>query len=316
MICAASSFANALLSILRRACALMTMNLIPADAPAIVNFSGGRSSGYMVKRLRDNGDLDRDDVHVVFCNTGKEREETYDFIRDVGEKWGVEIVWLEYEYRPEATGRKKGEYKTIHKVVDYESADRSGKPFESLILGKCMLPNVAMRICTSEMKVGTVWRWAKRDMEMKEWYSVLGIRLDEERRLERMRGQPPRFREKGEKAKAFPLVVTETTKRDVDDFWRGNDFDLGIPSWQGNCDLCFMKGKSNLLRTIKANPELAQWWIRMENSIVKMRHPVEKKELARFRKEYSVLDLFNQAQNQNEFELVENEGGIDCFCGD
>ncbi len=47
------------------------------EGPALVSFSGGRTSGYMLKHILDahDGTLP-EDVHVVFANTGKEMEVT------------------------------------------------------------------------------------------------------------------------------------------------------------------------------------------------------------------------------------------------
>lgn len=51
------------------------------DDPAVVSFSGGRTSGYMLWHILNahNGVMP-DGVKVVFCNTGKERPETLDFV--------------------------------------------------------------------------------------------------------------------------------------------------------------------------------------------------------------------------------------------
>ena len=42
--------------------------------PALISFSGGRTSAYMLKMILDaHGGTLPDDVHVCFANTGKER---------------------------------------------------------------------------------------------------------------------------------------------------------------------------------------------------------------------------------------------------
>ena len=39
--------------------------------PALISFSGGRTSGYMLKKILDaHSGLLPDDVHVTFANTG------------------------------------------------------------------------------------------------------------------------------------------------------------------------------------------------------------------------------------------------------
>ena len=44
------------------------------EGSAVISFSGGRTSGYMLRRILDVGL--QPDVHVLFTNTGKERPET------------------------------------------------------------------------------------------------------------------------------------------------------------------------------------------------------------------------------------------------
>lgn len=89
------------------------------DGPAVISFSGGRTSGLMLRRCLDAGL--QPDVHVLFANTGKERPETLDFVRDCGLNWGVQIHWLEFRREPDA---KKSSYAE----VTYETASRGGSP--------------------------------------------------------------------------------------------------------------------------------------------------------------------------------------------
>ena len=53
----------------------------------IINFSGGRTSAYMTKRLIDEG---LTDYIVTFQNTGKEMPETLDFINECDKRWNHE----------------------------------------------------------------------------------------------------------------------------------------------------------------------------------------------------------------------------------
>lgn len=58
--------------------------------------SGGRTSAYLLRRTLDSNNGLPDETVVVFCNTGKEEEASLRFVRDIGQKWDVPIVWLEY----------------------------------------------------------------------------------------------------------------------------------------------------------------------------------------------------------------------------
>tara|TARA_R110000796_G_scaffold144294_1_gene261024 strand:+ start:157 stop:1476 length:1320 start_codon:yes stop_codon:yes gene_type:complete len=66
------------------------------DGPVAIQFSGGRTSGYMLKKILDRYDgALPDDCHVLFQNTGREMPETLDFVHECQTQWNVPIVWLE-----------------------------------------------------------------------------------------------------------------------------------------------------------------------------------------------------------------------------
>jgi len=92
--------------------------LLAEDVNVVLSISGGRTSGYLLKQVLDanKGKLPTNCI-AVFQNTGKEKEETYKFIKDMADNWSVEITWLEY------AGKNK------FNVVSYETANRTGEPF-------------------------------------------------------------------------------------------------------------------------------------------------------------------------------------------
>ena len=118
----------------------MTRDPYRIAGPAVISFSGGRISGYMLRRILDaHGGALPSDVAVVFANTGKERPETLDFVAQCGARWNVRIVWVEYDW--DAPHRTR--------LVSHNSASRNGEPFEALIDRKGFVPNPRMRFCTS-----------------------------------------------------------------------------------------------------------------------------------------------------------------------
>ena len=66
--------------------------------PSLISFSGGRTSAYMLKKIIDayNGKLPKDIV-VCFANTGKEMEETLEFVHECENRWNIKIHWLELD---------------------------------------------------------------------------------------------------------------------------------------------------------------------------------------------------------------------------
>ena len=211
----------------------------------IINFSGGRTSAYMTKRLIDEG---LKDYIVTFQNTGKEMPQTLDFINECDKRWNLNIVWLEYRYGNEFV------------EVDYKTASRDGRPFAELIAqNKNTLPNTFMRFCTKDLKINTLKRWAKT-IGIAEWNHYVGIRYDEKRRWDKTSNLPNYMEVE------HPLVRWKVTEQDVLNWWSNQPFYLRVNKPYGNCDGCFLKGKGRLAVIAKEKPELLDWWINQEET--------------------------------------------------
>ena len=219
----------------------------------VLNVSGGRSSAYMLKQVLDaHGGSLPDRTEAVFANTGRERPETLDFVAALTEQWGVPVTWLEFAYAPDRTPK----YST--RVVSRETASLDGEPFTALLDSGAWLPSMTARICTAELKVGTIDRhlWQARGLTRRQTRKLIGFRHDE----------PARWRPALYQAceVAYPMVEAGVTAADVAAFWQAQPFDLGIQSERGNCDLCYLKPRRNLLATIREEPARADWWIEAE----------------------------------------------------
>ena len=149
-----------------------------AMRPAVISFSGGRTSGYMLKHIIDaHGGRLPEDISVVFANTGMERPETLDFIDTCAQAWSIDLIWVELDWSaPHRT-----------RIVDYATASRNGEPYAALIERKGFLPHQGMRFCTSFMKRDRIDSIARHWLGLKRWHSVIGLRADERRRVLRMR---------------------------------------------------------------------------------------------------------------------------------
>jgi 3'-phosphoadenosine 5'-phosphosulfate sulfotransferase (PAPS reductase)/FAD synthetase len=249
----------------------------------VINFSGGRTSAYMTKRLFDERGKD---FIVTFQNTGKEMPQTLDFIHECDVRWGLNLVWL--EYRPN----------NGFEVVSYDTASRNGQPFEHIINHKKgFLPNVMTRYCTDALKIQTARRYLK-SIGITEWTNFNGIRYDEPRRWSKMKNLPS-YQEI-----EMPLVAWKVTKKDVLDWWAQQDFDLELKEPYGNCDCCFLKGKNKLLQIARENPQLLDWWIEQES-----KHPNVQ---ATFKKEISYQELLGKAKSNPT--LWDNDVSFECFC--
>lgn len=58
----------------------------------LVCFSGGRTSAFMSKMIKESGIAD---CVYVFANTGQERNETLDFVNQCDQRFGLGVVWVE-----------------------------------------------------------------------------------------------------------------------------------------------------------------------------------------------------------------------------
>ena len=242
----------------------------------------------LLKIMLDNGMIDGSTV-VAFANTGKEREETLEFVRECETNFGVKIWWVEYTSE-----------NPLYRIVDFETACRKGEPFEALITkrGK-YLPNAVQRICTGDLKIKPIDRLMKKHFGFRTWTKYMGIRADEVSRYLKLKD-----------AAEMPLFNFGVTKQQVRAFWDAQPFDLKIRDGWGNCDLCFQKGRAysgKLVKLIREEPERADWWIEME-----------RKTGARFINAISYAQLKHIALNQTtlNFPVIEAlEDTLDCYCG-
>jgi 3'-phosphoadenosine 5'-phosphosulfate sulfotransferase (PAPS reductase)/FAD synthetase len=272
-----------------------------------ISFSGGRTSAYMLWRvLEAHGGKLPNLAKVIFCNTGKEEEATLKFVDDCSKNWNVEITWLEFAVVNDLK---------ISKIVNYQTASRNGEPFDAVIKWfEPSLPNGRARYCSSQMKTRTMHRHL-RSIGWTDWDSFIGIRADEPRRVAKFRANP--HPENKHETVFMPLVPVNVSSKEVGNFWKNQIFDLELPNMNGktmhgNCDLCMLKPKSQVLSLIKEKPERALWWIKQEEEAAKRCHG-DGKFFAIDRPSYAQMYKYS-AEQTDMFES--DEEGISCFCGD
>lgn len=278
--------------------------------PTCISFSGGRTSAYMLWRvLQSNGGLPTD-AQVLFANTGKEEEATLRFVRECERRWNAPIQWL--EYRPDAPG---------FAVVDFDSAARSGEPFEALIQKRRFLPNSVTRFCTSELKIHVMFKyirsigWLESDDGVSQ---MIGIRADEMLRVAKMRNG--KHSESVKIENLVPLADAGVTVGDVGAFWKAQPFDLELPTingrtTHGNCDLCFLKPAAQVLSLIREKPSRGVWWAAQE-AYAKGFATRESGDGWRFRTDRaSYAEMMAFAGSQRD-AFDDAEEAIACFCGE
>jgi 3'-phosphoadenosine 5'-phosphosulfate sulfotransferase (PAPS reductase)/FAD synthetase len=217
--------------------------------PTCISFSGGRTSAYMLWRVLQANNGLPDEAVALFANTGKEDEATLQFVRDCAKFWDVPITWIEW--------REAEEPKNRLEIVTFETASRNGQPFEALIKKKNYLPNPVTRFCTVELKIKPFANYCRHHLGWEDWDNMVGIRADEPRRVAKIRANPS----DGMKGinRLMPLANAGISKYDISKFWSEQQFDLRLPNingitYHGNCDLCFLKGASQIVSLIQEKP--------------------------------------------------------------
>jgi 3'-phosphoadenosine 5'-phosphosulfate sulfotransferase (PAPS reductase)/FAD synthetase len=233
----------------------MSDNPYLITGPAQISFSGGRTSGYMLRMILDaHGGTLPDDVHVCFANTGKEREETLRFVHECATRWNVRVRWLEF-----VTELKRG-YTVADRFdeVGYNSASRNGEPLDRLIARKkALFSTIRGRWCTERCKVGVLHDFMESIGFPRGTYTeAIGFRADE---YDRVRELPLSERNLNRRL-TFPLAKAGIRKSDVNNWWDAQPFNLGLEKGTGNCDHCpFLSDKARIARA-RLFPETIPWW--------------------------------------------------------
>lgn len=217
----------------------------PGNVPAFAGISGGRTSGLMAALLRE-------DVTLLFENTGREHESTLEFLNELDLRLGKRIIWLEYR-KPTVKGDRPKNARFA--VVDFKTANRDGQPFidfmetmsEYRLLQKNkppVSPWARQRICTAEMKHKVGNRFIASN-GIDAFTSFIGLRSDEPERVNGIKNA-----ETTKKDYRCPLSDVNFDKKIVTEFWNTQNFDLGLEDYQGNCDGCFLKDQADLSRSL------------------------------------------------------------------
>jgi hypothetical protein len=269
----------------------------------LISFSGGLTSAYMTYRLFQELNPDEWETIVVFANTGKEREETLEFVRNCDDYFGFNTVWVECITNPRY---RKG---VSAKVVDFNTASRNGEPFKESIR-KHGIPNTQMAMCTRELKTRTIEAYLKSiGWKNGEYYRAIGIRIDE----------IDRINENYKKLKIiYPCISMFPSRReDVNAFWIIQPFTLNLKSYQGNCDCCLKKSLRKLLTIAVEEPERFEWYADIEDEfgmfVPENRNYKPDKPQTFFRNNLSAMDILEMSKGFKDFardesgDIIRNE---------
>lgn len=273
----------------------------------VCTFSGGRTSAFMGKFLLEYPKYKEYDKVFIFANTGKEKEETLEFIDRCDKEWNLNVIWLEAKINKE-----KG-VGTTYKIVDFETSSRNGNPFEDMLKVYSMPNNFASN-CTRELKQVPIHKYIKH-LNYDKVIMAMGIRYDERHRKSNNAEQENII---------YPLCDDiKVDSQFIRKFWDNQCFDLQLKDYQGNCDLCFKKSVRKRLTMIKENPKDSDWWVEMEN-----KYGTDKIPRFDLRTNKSIEDLISLSKQpfktiEDLHELSKKQGSLfdndmdyetDCFC--
>lgn len=237
----------------------------------MVSFSGGRTSAFMARLISISPIYQNFEKVYIFANTGREYDQTLDFIQECSEKFNINIVWVESVIsQKDGVGPK-------YKIVNHETAHRRNEPnspFDQLVK-KLDIPNPAKKgHCTRDLKIVPMTKYMK-DHHGSDYIEAVGIRADERNRC---------------MDKFYPLADFNIDEQVVREFWQRQDFDLQLKDYQGNCDLCFKKSLRKKLTIIKEDPTALDKWEKEEseskNNYIYDRDGIPCSEIRKMSKEY------------------------------
>ena len=265
-----------------------------------ISFSGGRTSGYMTKRLVDEYSSKYEPV-ILFANTGQEKEETLEFVNQCANEFNWNVIWIEpIVYH----GVTKG---CGHRVVTFETACRDGAVFEDVIR-KYGIPNTTWPHCTRELKLNPMLSYIKSiGWKKGEYLTAVGIREDESRRC---------AKDAKHRGIIYPLVDWfPTDKQDVSEWWEGQSFNLDLEEHQGNCSWCWKKSLRKHMRLIDESPEIFDFPRLMEEKHGMAGYNKDDKKRVFFRQHMSTDKLFELAIELKREESKQGSFDLDITSG-
>ncbi len=147
----------------------------PNKKNLLVSFSGGRTSAYLCHIAKKYFSKTHN-LLFVFANTGKEKEETLEFVKQCDLHFNLNLYYIEAQFLEEFGKRN------WFKIKDFDTLSRNGEPFEAFIK-KEGVPNSKNSGCSTRLKSRPIHKFVKYYIGWKEYETAIGIRFDEKHRI-------------------------------------------------------------------------------------------------------------------------------------
>lgn len=266
----------------------------------IILVSGGRASARMARHIQTSEKYVEYEKLYVFCNTGMERPETIQFLRDMVYHWNIPLNIIEGVYSLENRVGVKS------RLVDFDTLDMEGKVFEEAIkhLNKNKwtgVPNQAIPYCSEYLKTRVSHHFAKIIFETTNYIKAIGYRKED---------MPKRITiaELREDSTRIAPLLTDfeepISQKDLNYFFNHELFKLQLHSSLGNCELCWKKSDKNLIQAIQYGTRFIDWY-RDQEEIYGNNF---------FRNNQSINDLVAMAESGIQLNMYNDFNGDGCVC--
>ena len=266
----------------------------------MVTVSGGRSSA-MGARLVQTSEKYKDyNKLYVFANTGQERPETIEFLKNIVKHWEIPLHLIEGVYSNEMG------IGISYKLVDFDNLSMNSEPFEGAIMHKNKgvfegLPNQEAPYCSEAMKTLPCKKFCDEIFGVNNYQKIIGFRKEDMPK----RISWPEIKE--DKTRLFPLLTDfeqPISQSDLNKWWAKQPFKLEIHGKFGNCELCWKKSDNNLIDSIRYGASSIEWWQKMEKQYNN----------TSFRGQKSINDLVKLASQPFTPEINFGQENYNCVC--
>ncbi len=267
----------------------------------MVTVSGGRSSAIMARHIQTNEKYSNYEKVFVFCNTGMERKETIEFLKNIEKYWNLPLIKIEGVYSKElGVGIK-------YKIVEWDNLNMTAKPFSEMIEHKNKgvfngLPNQDAPYCSENLKTTPAKKLCDDIFGVNKYKIAIGFRKED---------MPKRIswaEIKEEKRKIFPLLTDferPISQLDLNKLWKKEKFKLELHGKFGNCELCWKKSDNNLIENIIFGTRFIDWYKEEEL----------KYNSTSFRNHKSIEDLIKLSKLPRTLKMELNtEDDFNCVC--
>jgi hypothetical protein len=267
----------------------------------MVTVSGGRSSAIMARHIQTNEKYSNYEKVFVFCNTGMERKETIEFLKNIEKYWNLPLIKIEGVYSKElGVGIK-------YKIVEWDNLNMTAKPFSEMIEHKNKgvfngLPNQDAPYCSENLKTTPAKKLCDDIFGVNKYKIAIGFRKED---------MPKRIswaEIKEEKRKIFPLLTDferPISQLDLNKLWKKEKFKLELHGKFGNCELCWKKSDNNLIENIIFGTRFIDWYKEEEL----------KYNSTSFRNYKSIEDLIKLSKLPRTLKMELNtEDDFNCVC--